>query len=193
MTGHRQFDERRRERGVAMLIAIFALLLISVVAIALIVSSGTDSALASNYRTSASAYYASLAGIEEARGRLLGTNPSPIALPATPMGLAQVVYIINPLNGETVAPDDVSNPATYPDNEYKQEFGVDVSTRIITRFNSVSAGAGMPGPLFKWVRINAVTEKSLGNGPTGNGTTGVDVNGDGTVDQITPLLSLIHI
>jgi hypothetical protein len=170
-----------------MLIAIFALLLISVVAIALIVSSGTDSALASNYRTSASAYYSSLAGIEEARGRLLGTNANPIPLPATPMPLTQVVYIINSLNGEAVVPEDGSNQSTYPDNEYKQEFGVDVSSRIITKFNSVSPVAGMPGPLFKWVRINAVTEKSLGNGPTGNGTTGVDVNGDGSVDQVTPL------
>jgi hypothetical protein len=187
MTGHRQFEKSRRERGVALLIAIFALLLISVVGIALIVSSGTDSALASNYRTSASAYYASLAGIEEARGRLLGTNPNPIALPATPMDLTQVVYIINPLNGETVAPENTSNPATYPDKEYKLEFGVDVSTRTITKITSVSPVAGMPGPLFKWVRINALTEQSLGNGPTGNGTTGVDVNGDGSVDQITPL------
>ena len=185
--GQRQFDESRRERGAALLIAIFALLLISVVAIALVVSSGTDSALASNYRTSASAYYASLAGIEEARGRLLATSPNPIALPATPMGLANVVYIINPLNGETVAPENTSNPATYPDKEYKLEFGVDVSTRNITKINSVSPVAGMPGPLFKWVRINAMTEQSLGNGPTGNGTTGVDVNGDGSVDQITPL------
>ena len=187
MMGHRQFDKNPRERGVAMLIAIFALLLISVVAIALIVSSGTDSALASNYRTSASAYYASLAGIEEARGRLLATNANPIALPATPMGLTQVVYIINPLNGETVAPEDGSNPSTYPDNEYKQEFGVDVSTRIITKFNSVSPVAGLPGPLYKWVRINAVTEQSLGDGSTGNGPTAVDVNGNGTVDSVTPL------
>jgi len=187
MTGHRQFDKSQRERGVAMLIAIFALLLISVVAIALIVSSGTDSALASNYRTSASAYYASLAGIEEARGRLLATNANPIALPATPMGLTNVVYIINPLNGETVTPEDGSNPSTYPDNEYKQEFGVDVSTRIITKFNSVSPVAGMPGPLYKWVRINAVTEQSLGDAPTGNGPTAVDVNGNGTVDGVTPL------
>src|SRR6266446_66007 len=187
MTGHRQCDKHRRERGVAMLIAIFALLLISVVAIALIVSSSTDSALASNYRTSASAYYAALAGIEEARGRLLGTNANPIALPATPMDLTQVVYIINPLNGEPISPENGSNPSTYPDNEYKQEFGVDVASRTITKINSVSPVAGMPGPLYKWVRINAVTEKSLGNGPTGNGTTGVDVNGDGTVDQITPL------
>src|SRR5258708_18424473 len=109
MKGHRQFDESRWERGVALLIAIFSLMLISVVAIALIVSSGTDSALASNYRTSASAYYASLAGIEEARGRLLLTNANCIPLPthanctaqpASPMPLTQVLYIINPLNGQ---------------------------------------------------------------------------------------------
>src|SRR5689334_18196755 len=94
MTGHRQFPGGR-QRGAALLIAIFALLLVSVVAIALIVSSGTDSALASNYRTSASAYYASMAGIEEARGRLLASSPNPI--PASPMALTQVIYIINPL------------------------------------------------------------------------------------------------
>src|SRR5258707_2846268 len=187
MKGHRQFDESRRERGVALLIAIFSLMLISVVAIALIVSSGTDSALASNYRTSASAYYAALAGMDDARGRLLGANANPIALPATPMDLTQVVYIINSLNGEPISPENGSSPSTYPDNEYKQEFGVDVASRAITKINSVSPVAGMPGPLYKWVRINAVTEKSLGNGPTGDGTTGVDVNGDTTVDQITPL------
>lgn len=187
MTGHRQFEQNRRERGVALLIAIFALLLISVVAIALIVSSGTDSALASNYRSSSRAYYASLAGIEEARGRLLATDANPIVLPATPMDLTQVVYIINPLNGEAVAPQNTSNPTTYPDTEYKQEFGVDVSARTVTPFNSVSTVAGLPGPPYKWVRINAVTETSLGNGPTGNPPSGVDVNGDGSFDGITPL------
>ena len=171
-----------------MLIAIFALLLISVVAIALIVSSGTDSALASNYRTSASAYYSSLAGIEEARGRLLASNPNPIVLPATPMDLTQVVYIINPLNGEAVAPENTSNPTTYPDNEYKQEFGVDVGARTITKINSVSPAAGLPVPLYKWVRINAVTEQALGDVPIGGtGPTGVDVNGDRTIDSVTPL------
>ena len=61
MTDKRQFVGLRGERGAALLIAIFALLLISVVGIALIVSSGTDSALARNYRTSANAYYAALA------------------------------------------------------------------------------------------------------------------------------------
>ena len=188
MAGHRQFDRSRRERGVALLIAIFALLLISVVGIALIVSSGTDSALARNYRSSSSAYYASLAGIEEARGRLLATDSNPIVLPATPMDLTQVVYIINPLNGEAVVPQNTSDPTTYPDNEYKQEFGVDVGARTVTPVNSVSPVAGLPGPLYKWVRINAVTEQSLGDAPSGGtGPTGVDVNGDGTIDSVTPL------
>ena len=188
MTGHRQFDNHRRERGAALLIAIFALLLVSVVAIALIVSSGTDSALAGNYRTSASAYYASLAGIEEARARLLGTNPNAIALPATPMGLANVVYIINQGSGGPVVPENTSNPATYPDIEFIQEYGVDVGTLAITKINSVSPVAGLPGPLYKWVRINAVTEHSLGDCSIGNcSIDGVDVNGDGSVDSVTPL------
>src|SRR5512135_3166310 len=126
MTRKCQFDGLRREQGSALLIAIFALLLVSVVAIALIVSSGTDTALARNYRTSTNAYYAALAGVEEARGRLLSTNPNFIPMPASPMPLTQVVYIINPAGGEVVAPDDTANPTTYPDTQYKQEFGVDV-------------------------------------------------------------------
>ena len=181
MTRTRQFAGPRRERGAALLIAIFALLLISVVGIALIVSSGTDSALARNYRTSTNAYYAALAGMEEARARLLPANPNYIPLPVTPMPLTQVVYIINPAGGEAVAPDDTGNPLTYPDTQYRQEFGVDVSTRVVTKYNSVSAVAGLPGPSFKWVRINAVTERTLGGG------TGVDVNNDGDVDSTNPL------
>src|SRR6266850_4486073 len=68
--------KRRREAGIALLISIFVLLLISVVAIALIVSSGTESALAGNYRSSTGVYYAALAGLEEARGRLVVKNPN---------------------------------------------------------------------------------------------------------------------
>jgi hypothetical protein len=162
------------EAGAALLIAIFALLLISVIAIALVVSSGTDSALASNYRTSTEAYYAALAGLEEGRGRMLWSNPNfinttiPNYVPNTtspPMGLPQVLYIINPANGETVAPWDTGNPATYPDNEYIKEFGMDVGSANVQLppLTSVSPLPGLPGsgPMFKWVRITPATEKSL--------------------------------
>ena len=90
MRSRRTDRGRNRERGIALLISIFILLLISVVGIALIVSSGTESALAGNYRASTSVYNAALAGLEEVRGRLSPKNPNafpttdPTFLPPTP-------------------------------------------------------------------------------------------------------------
>src|SRR5579863_1491641 len=66
---------RGQQAGVALLIAIFTLLIVSAVAVALVMSSGTESSLAANYRSSTSVYYAGLAGLEEARGRMLPSNP----------------------------------------------------------------------------------------------------------------------
>lgn len=161
--------KRTSESGAALLIAIFALLLISVIAMALVVSSGTDSALASNYRTSTGAYYAALAGLEEARGRLLPKNPNPIN-PA--LGSTQVFYIINQASGETVDPTS-SSPANYPDGEYQLEFGVPVSGANVNRTPSTPTVPGLPTPAYKWVRITGVTEKSLN----------ADVDGDSDINQ----------
>jgi hypothetical protein len=179
--------KRRTEAGAAMLIAIFALLLISVIAIALIVSSGTETALAKNYRTSTSAYYAGLAGLEEGRGRLLWRNANylnntiPGFMPASgnpSMTLSQVLYIKNPAGAEVVDPTDLSGSNPYADNEYQQEFGIPVTSATVSFTNSVSGAGGVPGPQFKWVRISPATEKSLG----------VDVAGDGnTNDSTSPL------
>jgi hypothetical protein len=171
--------QRRSQAGVALLIAIFVLLLISVTAIALIISSGTETALAGNYRSSASTYYAALAGIEEARGRLLPSNPDYlgafVAPPGTQLPLGQVRYILNPLPGEIVNPTDLSNASTYPDTEYQKEFGAPITGAAVQTVNSVSPVAGIPGPLYKWVRINAATEQSIG----------VDVDGDGNPNDNT--------
>jgi hypothetical protein len=172
---------RRSEAGVALLIAIFVLLLIGVTAIALILSSGAESALAGNYRSSASTYYAALAGIEEARGRLLPSNPDylgpVLATLGTPLPLGSVLYIQNPLPGETVNPTDLSNPSTYPDTQYQQEFGTPITSATVQTINSVSNAAGIPGPLYKWVRINAVSEQSLK----------LDVDNSGSQDGTIPL------
>ncbi|MHB8499982.1 MAG: pilus assembly PilX family protein [Candidatus Acidiferrales bacterium] len=158
---------RRSEDGIALLIAIFVLLLISVVAIALLVSSGTETALGANYRSSSRVYFAALAGLEEARGRLLPLpkNPNsfvPSVISATaPLPLGQTIYMINRLPGESIAPWDSSNK--YYDNEYQSEFGVAASSAAWQSVYSVwdNNVQGIPGPLFKWVRINAVTDTSL--------------------------------
>lgn len=156
---------RRSEDGIALLIAIFVLLLISVVAIALLVSSSTETALGANYRSSSTVYYAALAGLEEARGRLLPKNPNyfgvSVISPATPYPLGQTLYVINRLPSESIVPWDSSN-LNY-DSEYQSEFGVPASSATWQSVYSVwdNNVQGIPGPTFKWVRINAVTEASL--------------------------------
>jgi hypothetical protein len=162
---------QRTQAGIALLISIFVLLLISVVAIALIVASGTESALAGNYRSSSAVYYAAAAGLEEARGRLFSKSPNSISTAAPgflppPNGtlpIGKVLYILNP------APGDPANTlAAYPDNEYANEFGAPPNPGNVTTISSVwniapLSGLGIPGPLYKWVRINAVSEISLNN------------------------------
>lgn len=167
----------KAERGIALLISIFVLLLISVVAIALIISSGTESSLAGNYRSSTGVYYAALSGIEEARGRLsfsdpksfranIWTPPSNSALiPLSgPLPIGTVGYVLNP------GPTDNAGTllANYPDTEYNSEFGAGAlasatvkTTLSIWNRPPMTSNLSFPGPLYKWVRINAVSEKSL--------------------------------
>jgi Tfp pilus assembly protein PilX len=167
---NRELKTRRRSQdGIALLIAIFVLLLISVVAIALLVSSSTETALGANYRTSSTVYYEALAGMEEARGRLLPKNPNyfgntdPSFIPAPPsvLQLGYTRYVINRGSGDNIVPWDSSN--TYYDNEYQTETGTAASSASFQSLYSVwdNGVQGNPGPIYKWVRINAATEQSL--------------------------------
>lgn len=176
MNSTRASRRQHAQSGVALLIAIFVLLLISVAAVSLIVASRTEDQLTGNYHSSQSAYYASLSGLEEARGRLLPTNinyfNTTVAgfIPAGTLLTNQVRYITNPLGAQNVL-------TAYPDNEYAQEFGAaPANVQTIPSVSGTNA-ANIPGPLFKWVRINAVTEASLN----------IDVNQDGVLDPTTPL------
>jgi hypothetical protein len=174
--------DRRSEQGIALLIAIFVLLLISVVAIALLVSSGTETALGANYRTSSTVYYAALAGLEEARGRLLPRDPNYFGAsfisPGSTLPLYHTIYVINRnslLQETTIVPWDPGDP--YYDKEYQNEFGIQASAATPNPISSLwdNNNQHVPGPIFKWVRITAATEKSLY----------LDVDADGVYDSNT--------
>jgi hypothetical protein len=122
----------RRQRGVALLLTIFGLLLLTAVAVAMLHSSNSETLIAVNYRDKQVATYAALSALEEARQRihptfgdlaLLGYVPT--QTPTTSNG--QVLYILNPdtTNGETatsIAPwnyNSGNNP--YFDAELCQE------------------------------------------------------------------------
>src|SRR5258708_1996426 len=168
MRAGRSMRKRRKESGIALLISIFVLLLISVVAIAMIVASGTETSLAGNYRSSPNVDFAALARLEEARGRLLRNSPDYVLKadanflppPGTPLAIGDVRYILNP---NPALNENMGNVlTTYPDNEYATEFGAGPTpSRPPIASVSPNNAQGIPGPPFKWVRINAVSEISL--------------------------------
>lgn len=170
----------KSEQGAALFIAIFALLLVSAVALGLMDMAGTETSLNANYKTSVQAFYDARAGVEEGRGRLWTGNPNAlggfVTAPGTTMGAGQVRYILNPAAGETVNPTDMSAGNPYADRQYATEWGVNPPAGAPT-IGSISTQAGIAGPLYKWVRITPRTELSAG----------IDVNGDGVLDNANPL------
>ena len=70
------YNRRRskRERGVALIAALFALMLISALALAMVFSTTTESAVNANFKDSEVAEYAAHAGIQEGRERLIGRS-----------------------------------------------------------------------------------------------------------------------
>jgi hypothetical protein len=163
----RKIRRSREQAGIALLLAIFVLLLVAVVGLAMMAASGTETSLTANYRASTSAYYAALSGLEEGRGRLLPRNPNYLSCCIPPFGttlpLGHVVYITNPLASDPVPadPTNFGNPAAYPDTEYAKEFpGFNPPSSVVKR-SSVQTLTGFANPLYKWVRINALDERAI--------------------------------
>ena len=118
---NRERSSRDRQRGVALLMALIALLIIGAITAGAILLSNTETSVSSNFRDEQLAFFSAKAGIEEARDRMqagvtntLRTASLPTTLPGT---TGSVLYILNPANGETVAPWNGSSCTTYPDDE----------------------------------------------------------------------------
>src|SRR5512146_3253974 len=97
-----------RERGMALIVVLFALMLLTAVGLGLMYMTTTETGIDSNFRSEVQAYYASKAGLEEGRERLRKFAPNaitpPTLMPSTtnPGG---VIYIINPSGpGDSVTP-----------------------------------------------------------------------------------------
>jgi hypothetical protein len=158
---------KRSEQGAALVIALFTLMLISVVATALILMAGTQAAVKGNYKSSMHAFYDAKAGLEEARGRLWAANPNAISAcvfpGGGPMPIGRVCYITNPPAGVNVDPTNLDPANPYADFEYRQEWGRLVTADAVQPpIPSVSpvASANIAGPLYQWVRITPRTELS---------------------------------
>jgi|SRR5579859_800770 len=163
-------NSRKRQKGVALIAAMTALLLVTAITAGMIILSTTETNISSNFRDEQSAYFAAKAGLEEIRDRLqknvagslrTPANLLPTALPGN--GTNGVLYVLNPANGETVAPwvsPTPNNPNPYFDNEICKE------NTAIQCSNSTPPGGGWysttaassvyavnPTLVWKWTRI----------------------------------------
>jgi hypothetical protein len=191
------------ERGVALLVALFALMLLSAIGLGMMFSANTETNINANYREKQIATYAAASGVHEAKTRMGygGDLTIPTGIPST--SAANVIYIINPASGETVAPWDYTN--TYYDSELCQTkvMGLTGTTntkcpKAATSFPSGSAWYGSfnnsasgytgvyklnPPISYKWTRIQLKTNNATPYPADGNASNGNQVCWNG-INQI---------
>jgi hypothetical protein len=135
------------EKGVALFLCLFALLLLSSIAFGLMFIANTETAVNYNYRASMQAYYAARAGAQEGVDRLrqgvAGYSITPPAtMPSTSAG-SGVVYIINKSSSsENVRPWLLAD--AYYDNELCNEKFVNGGGTPLLGATFTPAGYGIP-------------------------------------------------
>jgi len=163
------------ERGIALIVALMMLMLISAALMGMIMMSNTETNVSANFRDEQTAFFASKAGIEEVRDRLrssatdslsgsalfLSTNVPPYPLPGQANA---ILYVTNPAAGETVTPWlPLGAVSTYPDDEICKEVTCVSGVPAGTWYASASASttyAAAPKLPWKWVRVMAKANKS---------------------------------
>ena len=132
---------RDRQRGIALLVVLVALLLVSAITAGMILLTTTETNISANFRDEHLAFFSAKAGIEEARDRMrhglhryLRTASLPTTLPGT---TGSVLYILNPANGETVAPWKGSTSTSYPDDEICKETSTITCTNNLPNLTSL--------------------------------------------------------
>jgi hypothetical protein len=220
---HRKTKHRKShpERGVALLFALFTLLLLSAIAASLMFMTNTESAVNTNYRSERVSAFAAKAGMEEVRDRMPTLNTA-AKLPTTlPPAAGSVLYVLN----EGAAPGTVKPWVagnTYMDDEMCHDFAVvqgqqpapDVRCTTPPSTAYLVAGtlaapvtsnypwAGTSAALsYKWVRVTLKQSNSVQlypvNGATAtqvcwNGSTEVLLNGAATCQTMSPSTNPVY-
>ncbi|HEV8493583.1 MAG TPA: hypothetical protein VGR76_15005, partial [Candidatus Angelobacter sp.] len=104
----------QKERGMALLLALFALLLLSAIGLGMVLASYTETRVDTNYNGSLRSYYAARSGLEEVRDRVKYQSSQGGLADLLPQNVAGqsggVLYILNPASGEVVDPTSATNP-----------------------------------------------------------------------------------
>lgn len=158
--------EKRNERGIALMLALFALVVVTSIGLGMMFLSDTETSVNANFRDEQTAYYAAKAGLEEVRDRMRtgATNSINASLPtALPGNANSILYITNPSASDgTISP--WSSTDTYLDDEICKEANCGGSTQPsswhLTSASASSAYAASPVMPYKWMRVTLKTDGS---------------------------------
>src|SRR5579863_9179060 len=78
MTRISHTNRRKSESGIALLVAIFTLLLITAIGAGMIMLTNTETSTSANFRDEQTALFGAKAGMEEVRDRLRSTSSNPL-------------------------------------------------------------------------------------------------------------------
>jgi hypothetical protein len=156
--------EENTESGIALLIAIFVLLLITAIGAGMIMLTNTEINTSSNFRDEQTAFFSAKAGFEEVRDRFRSSASNSLngILPVTLLGSAGgTLYILNPKNAEADTPW-VTNGAAYPDNEVCSELtnmGLACANPVAGYATTTASSSYAANPVmaWKWTRVNLKT------------------------------------
>jgi Tfp pilus assembly protein PilX len=156
---------KNSEKGIALVVALMMLLLITAALTGMIIMSNTETNVSANFRDEQTAFFSSKAGIEEVRDRMRAgaTNGLSASIPTALPGAANgILYVTNPLNGETDTPW-LTQSANYPDDEICKELtpcGSNLASGTYTSQSASTSYAATPILPWKWVRVMAKFNKS---------------------------------
>lgn len=190
MTATSGKNNLRAEKGIALLIAIFTLLLLTAVGFGMILLTNTDTNISANFRDEQTAFFAAKAGLEEARDRMRGSASNTISgsLPTALLGSANgAVYITNPLSASDYdTPWNLVGGANtgYPDTEVCTEVtnmnrsGITCGANPAVPYTTTTASTAYQpasGALaWKWTRINLKTNLTASGTSSGSSLSTVD-------------------
>lgn len=173
---NRNGKRQHRERGVALIVALMALVLVAAITAGMIIMSTTETIVSANFRDEQAGFFAAKAGMEEARDRLGALRSAvPSLLPTVVPGAGGgVLYLVNPnaaygesqaniltMYGDDEICKETQNPATgLVPCQTNTATGLTVATpgawETTVLASPTYAPVGSPIP-WKWARVNLKT------------------------------------
>ena len=168
---------RQEERGIALMVSMFALLILTLIGLAMLTRATTEVLINDNFKRSKSTFLAAEAGTEEARFRLTaaaGANRIDTLFPSDGTESTKVVYI---RASTSIVPTDQSSSNRYRDTEYanirtRNSSGSQTSTTSTLYGNAPTyLTTIMTGTVpYSWVKITRKTETLAGQNVDALGT-----------------------